>query len=187
MANRVGAESKRERKGKKGVIFNFREGRPPSTKDRCMIKALTSSPGEMCALQWTQFGQRQILGRVPGHVEPSSDSCYFQWYLSTSLICVWFGRECFASFWCLLTQIGINIYISCRSSKVWVLHRVLLVFTACSAILPFLAFAPSWLEQVREKLRSSFTGTQYLLRGVTSWKEEYPAAKHPAQNAFQHL
>lgn len=31
MANRVGPDSKRdwERKGKKGVIFNFREGRPP--------------------------------------------------------------------------------------------------------------------------------------------------------------
>lgn len=146
-----------------------------------MIKALTSSPGEMCSLQWAQFRQGQILGKVPGHVEPSSDSCYFQWYLSTSLICVWSGRECFASFWCLVTQIGINIIISCRSSKVWVLHRDLLLFIACTAILPILAFGPSWLKQVSEKPRSSFTGTpapsergHKVEKGISSCKTSCP-------------
>lgn len=187
MANRVGAESKRDL-GMKGqrVILDFREGRAPWTKDRCTIKALTSSLGEMCSLQWTQFRQGQISGRVPGHVEPSRDSCYFQWCLSISLICVWFGREHFASFWCLVTQIGINININCRSSKVWVCHRGLLLFIACIAILPFFVFAPSWLKQVRNQEVLS-QGLQYLLRRVMRWKEEYLTAKHRVQNAFQHL
>lgn len=66
------------------------------------------------------------------------------------------------------------------------LHRNLLLFIACTAILPFLAFAPSWLKQVRNQEILS-QGPQHLLRRVMRWKEEYPAAKHRVQNVFRYL
>ena len=127
----------------------------------------------------------EALGGAPGHVEPSSDSCYFQWYLPET--CLWAGRGLFASLWCLPTHIDIDVNSNWRSWKIWVLHKDLMLFIACTAIFPLPLLLLGWSKLVEMKSRSPFTGTPIPSGKAHEVERERFSCKNHVQNAFRHL
>lgn len=123
-----------------------------------MIKAQESSLVETCSLQGTQFRQRQRLWEVfPGMWSPAVIPVTFS---SISPRHVWSGRGFFASLWCLPTHIDIDVNSNWRSSKIWVLHKDLMLYIACTAVLPLPFLLLGWSKLVEMKSKSPFTGTQ---------------------------
>lgn len=148
-----------------------------------MIKAQESLLVEMCSLQWTLFRQRQrlwevFLGRWSPAVIPVTFSGISPRRVSSA-------RGLFASLWCLPSPIDFDVNSNWRSSKFWVLHKDLMLFIACTAILSSPLLLLGWSKIVEMKSRSPSTETPIPSRKTHEVERERSSCKKSCPECLQ--